>query len=116
MSAEHGNRAKNLVGKRYGRLVVTARAANANGKSQWRCLCDCGSSAVRSGNLLTRGDVLSCGCLHKERASANMTQLHAAKRAGPPKQYGRPGRPKNVTKDATALAVAFGYPRGDKNA
>ena len=51
-----------LVGKRFGRLVVTADAGNLN----WFCACDCGARAVVNGAPLRRGLTKSCGCLKRE--------------------------------------------------
>lgn len=58
-----------LVGKRFGRLVVTERAENdKHQQTRWHCRCDCGSEIVVGGALLRRGGAVSCGCLKKERA------------------------------------------------
>jgi len=59
-----------LIGKRFGRLVVTEYAGNdLQGKTIWLCKCDCGSEKeiiVREVNL-KNNRVKSCGCLTKER-------------------------------------------------
>jgi hypothetical protein len=61
--------AKDLSGKRFGRLVAQVPVP-ALGKTQgvrWQCLCDCGeTTSVAQGNLST-GSVQSCGCLKRER-------------------------------------------------
>ena len=60
-----------LIGKRFGRLVVTERVANKihpNGKQDvvYRCQSDCGGqSDVTSANLRT-GRTKSCGCYANE--------------------------------------------------
>lgn len=60
-----------LVGKRFGRLVVLKRADDYFTKSgkkikYWECVCDCGNKKnVRHANLQS-GQTSSCGCLHKE--------------------------------------------------
>lgn len=52
-----------LVGQRFGRLVVTSRAgSSARGKACWQCLCDCGREVVRQGPSLRSGRTGSCGC------------------------------------------------------
>lgn len=59
-----------LIGLRFGRLTVVERASNGkNGKTRWKCICDCGTSKeiIAFGTNLTRGLTQSCGCLHKER-------------------------------------------------
>ena len=57
------------TGKRYGRLVVTTRAATStNDRSvQWLCHCDCGNTAVINGAHLRRKTTRSCGCLIRHR-------------------------------------------------
>ncbi len=61
----------NLVGRRFGRLVVQASAGHRvynGGRSflQWTCLCDCGNTATIIGMSLKSGASQSCGCLHLE--------------------------------------------------
>lgn len=59
-----------LIGKRFGRLVVISRSNNTkNGKSQWLCRCDCGEEKIINSSDLQSGNTKSCGCLHKEFAS-----------------------------------------------
>lgn len=60
---------KNLIGQRFGKLVVTNRSQkkDTNGQYYWICKCDCGSKNVEiSGhNLVSRG-TQSCGCLRSK--------------------------------------------------
>lgn len=57
---------KNLIGKRFGRLLVIERSQRKNG-TYWKCRCDCGCEKdVISGNLIS-GKVVSCGCYLNER-------------------------------------------------
>ena len=61
----------NLVGKRYGKLVVTKflyskRVQHHNGfhtDTYWECLCDCGNIHKVLTRMLNSRDVKSCGCL-----------------------------------------------------
>jgi hypothetical protein len=56
-----------MVGRRFGRLLVTARAANtALGVARWRCLCDCGTARVVLGISLRSGNSKSCGCKRRD--------------------------------------------------
>lgn len=55
-----------LIGKRFGRLLVIARAENRKGHRFWRCVCDCGNEKLSSSGNLNGGTVRSCGCLQKE--------------------------------------------------
>lgn len=60
-------RAAQLMGQRFGRLVVTERLPNVRGCTRWRCVCDCGASTQTASAELLRGDAQSCGCLRRER-------------------------------------------------
>ena len=51
------------VGKRFGRLTVTAYDGKRNGYHYWKCLCDCGNETVVVQTSLLRGHTSSCGCL-----------------------------------------------------
>ena len=58
----------NLVGKRFGRLVVLRFSGiNKNGNSTWVCRCDCGTEKVVSGAHLQSGASTSCGCIRREQ-------------------------------------------------
>lgn len=64
-----------LIGRRFGRLLVTKRAPNRAYSSQavWECVCDCGKVlSVVSGEL--RNGQRSCGCLHREETAARLTR------------------------------------------
>lgn len=53
----------NLVGQRFGSLVVISRAGiNKEGRATWKCECDCGNMVVVLGRNLLRGNTKSCGC------------------------------------------------------
>ena len=60
----------NLVGQRFGKLVVVAHAGTKvgnNGKklALWDCICDCGKHKICVAPNLTTGRTKSCGCLKK---------------------------------------------------
>lgn len=58
------NRFKNLIGKRYWRLVVVECAGSVRGHAYWKCQCDCGKEkCVSTGNLPR---TKSCGCYQHE--------------------------------------------------
>ncbi len=61
-------RAIDLIGKRYNRLTVIARATlnAANGDARWICECDCGQQCVVDSYRLRKGRTKSCGCLRRE--------------------------------------------------
>lgn len=63
--------AKDITGKRFGRLVALGPVGRAGGeKIVWRCRCDCGKETdVRAGDLC-KGNTRSCGCLRREITSS----------------------------------------------
>lgn len=68
-------RLKNIIGQRFGRLVVKRRASNLiykNGsqKARWYYDCDCGAKDVLvNGYNLRCEKTKSCGCLARELSS-----------------------------------------------
>ena len=73
---------KDLIGKRYGRLIVVKKnGKKAHGKENvYLCKCDCGNTVeVRSG-LLSQGRKKSCGCLYRDTRISNMDRLNEAKK------------------------------------
>lgn len=60
-----------LVGQRFGRLMVVADAGTStHGKSLWSCACDCGGAITVAAPRLMNGYTGSCGCLRVEAARA----------------------------------------------
>lgn len=59
---------ENLVGKRFGKLLVVERLAERSKykRVQYRCLCDCGNECVATSLSLKSGKKRSCGCLRQE--------------------------------------------------
>lgn len=52
-----------LTGRRYHDVVVQEIAGrNKHGAVMWKCLCDCGSTAILNGDSLKSGNTKSCGC------------------------------------------------------
>lgn len=79
-----GGLEQQMIGKRFGRLVVTRQAESQqyqgpNGKSRytrvcWFCDCDCGTKEyVVSGDHLRNQGTGSCGCLRSEAAKKKRT-------------------------------------------
>lgn len=57
----HGRPRVNLLGRRFGSLLVIADAGTQSGIASWLCRCDCGKELeVRRGNLRIQQ---SCGCI-----------------------------------------------------
>lgn len=62
---------KDIIGKRFGRLLVKQRGQNLIHPSQresvmYLCICDCGKKKNICGTRLRLGRTNSCGCLAKE--------------------------------------------------
>jgi len=54
-----------LIGQRFGRLIVLEEAGKTKGKRQkivWKCKCDCGKEKSIIGDSLRSGSAKSCGC------------------------------------------------------
>lgn len=62
------SRVNNLIGKRFGKLVVVADTGKStrNGKI-WLCQCDCGNTIEANTNRLNRNSITSCGCARKNK-------------------------------------------------
>lgn len=82
MTRGRGQPPHDLLGQRFGRLLVVGLAPTVR-YSRWRCRCDCGGTIVVPLNLLRmgeRGGTRSCGCLRREQAAANLRRMHAEQR------------------------------------
>ena len=73
----------NMIGKRFGRLLVVAESEPAIlpcGQTQSRvlCQCDCGNIKTIKASSLRRGDTKSCGCILRE-TPPNLQHGHSPK-------------------------------------
>lgn len=59
------SRTPDLLGQRFGRLIVKEKLTIDN-RSSWLCECDCGGENILISSVLLRGLTLSCGCLQRE--------------------------------------------------
>lgn len=57
-----------IANQRFGRLIALEKTKNLAGKTVWRCLCDCGAEGLYQASHLVKGNIVSCGCLKRERA------------------------------------------------
>lgn len=68
---------RDLVGQRFGRLIVTGRATNTPAgsrmKAAWFCKCDCGKNIIVLSVNITYNNTRSCGCLQRELAAQKKT-------------------------------------------
>lgn len=67
---ERANRRHDLIGQRFGKLVVQ----DLQPDGRWLCECDCGNSIMVSSRNLKKaaalGQMRSCGCTRSERIAA----------------------------------------------
>ena len=75
---KHGD----LIGKRFGALEVQARVENdADGRTMWSCLCDCGNTYETRGGHLRAGKVWRCrSCAHKAGRVTQLATVRDARR------------------------------------
>lgn len=70
---------KNLTGKRFGKLTVLEKGDSKNGRTYWKCRCDCGKEiSVIASNLL-RGNTQTCGCSRVKNAEKRCIDLSGQK-------------------------------------
>jgi hypothetical protein len=62
----------NLVGKKFGPLLVLGEAASKGAKGYWEVLCDCGKIATKAANELLRKNRPIRGCCHQCTISRNL--------------------------------------------
>jgi hypothetical protein len=67
-----GNRARDLTGKRFGRLVALEPARqDRRQRWRWACMCDCGRVVEVQSHHLVAMDTQSCGCLAREKSGTH---------------------------------------------
>lgn len=65
-----------LLGKRFGKLLVIQRKENSRHKeAMWLCKCDCGGEKVAYGMRLKSGMTDNCGCASKKKTHGLSTTL-----------------------------------------
>lgn len=84
-----GKERVNVIGKRFGRLVVLSHSHDIGYRKYFLCQCDCGKKVTVLKQNLTCGRQISCGCLKTERI-VNLNKLPAG--------YARLGRIYNAMK------------------
>lgn len=70
---------RSRIGENYGRLTITGYRSNYEGRTIYECECDCGDACFVKYSDLTRGKVLSCGCLFKEYKNSKTHDLTGLK-------------------------------------
>lgn len=56
----------NLVGNRFGRLIVVSPSEIKRYRMSWNCLCDCGAHRDVFTESLRSGHTKSCGCFRRD--------------------------------------------------
>lgn len=62
----------NLIGKRFGKLIVIDQVNSGDKNSQWKCLCDCGQYCIKNYQNLMKSPCPSCGCETSNIISQNL--------------------------------------------
>lgn len=60
---------ENLIGKRFGKLVVESVGEATKYGYKWNCICDCGKKISVLTSNLNSGNTKSCGCFQKQVAT-----------------------------------------------
>jgi hypothetical protein len=66
-----------LMGKRFGKLLVVARheKKTKHNNVRWVCRCDCGKTTIAASGNLRNGHYVSCGCVRRPHGGFG-TALH----------------------------------------
>lgn len=65
------NEPKNLIGQKFGKLIVIEYIKS----SKWKCLCDCGNIVIVETSNLISGNSTSCGCSKNFKGEQQIKQL-----------------------------------------
>lgn len=79
MSKNHIKNYKELIGKRFGRLVVIERESKDKRHPHLICKCDCGKQVSVNVEQLLLGKTKSCGCFRIENTFVENTSLNTIK-------------------------------------
>ena len=71
-----------MVGEKFGRLLVIEEAGRIDGLAAWLCKCDCGTQKIIRGSSLRKGQSRSCGCLTKEVKEIRHDNMYPPGEAG----------------------------------
>jgi hypothetical protein len=77
------NREHNLIGKKFGRLIVIEKIPERKNKRiYWKCRCTCGKETIVKGNNLITGTTSSCGCYKNEIFEKNRKIIGGSENRG----------------------------------
>jgi hypothetical protein len=76
--------AREMVGKKFGRLCVLSRGRSDSKHLWWKCRCSCPKKTVTEtrGDHLRLGTIRSCGCLQRQITSARGHHYERGRRFG----------------------------------
>lgn len=63
-----------IIGRKYGRLVVVGYAGFERHHARWRCVCECGTERTVMAQKLRKGLTKSCGCMKAELSAARLRE------------------------------------------
>lgn len=78
ISALGHSRAANLIGQRFGKLLVIEKAKEKlpySNSIAWICQCDCGNKIIATTSSLNSNNTRSCGCSHKSEGEELIKQI-----------------------------------------
>ncbi len=67
-----------LIGLKFGKLLVLAFTDKYKGVFRWKCVCECGKFLVVRGGQLRDGSRKCCGCVTGRHGEANRTKEYRA--------------------------------------
>ena len=73
----HEKLREEMIGQKYGKLVVNSLYEIKDGKAHYECYCDCGNKTpvIATSSALRSGRIKSCGCAKKDAAQKNREDL-----------------------------------------
>ena len=70
-----------IVGKKFGRLVVLSQGEYKGRFVSWNCLCECGKTVLVQSASLNNGNTKSCGCYKKDKQTKHSMTFSKTYRA-----------------------------------
>lgn len=67
----------NLTGQKYSKLTVLDPAPSQDGRTTWKCQCECGIIKIVKTDNLRDGSTKSCGCWNDEQRSARAEKMYS---------------------------------------
>ena len=66
---------KDITGQKFGKLTALEYFTNEEGKTFWKCKCDCGNITIVQRNNLVNGHTQSCGCIAYSIGETNIANI-----------------------------------------